>query len=104
MWEREIHAAGVNVERLTEIFHSHRGTLDMPARAAFADGCLPEMLAGLRRFPEGEIARVGFFVLVHIHSRACLDAGHINFRELAVLRKLRNSIVNRALAVVSVGL
>ena len=48
----------------------------------------PEMLAGLGRFPESEIARAFFFVAVHVHARAGLDAGDVDLGELAVVREI----------------
>ena len=96
--KREVDAAGVDVERIAEIFHGHRGAFDVPAGAAGADGRLPEMLAGLRRFPQREIARVVLFVLVDVHTRARLHAGDIDFRELAVGGKFRDAVVDRAVA------
>src|SRR5689334_24521722 len=77
MRKREIDAASVNIQRFAEIFHGHGGALDVPAGAAGADSSFPEMLAGLRRFPEGKIARAFFFVAVVIHARACLNSRQI---------------------------
>ena len=61
-------------------------------------GRLPEMFAGLGRFPEREVARVVLVVAVHIHARAGLHAGHINFRKLAVRRKFRDAKIGRSVA------
>ena len=102
--ECQVHAAGVDVERVAEIFHGHGGAFDVPAGAAGADARLPEMLAGLGRLPQREIARVVFFILVHVHARAGLDAGHVDFAELAVVRKLGDAEIDRAFAVVGEAL
>ena len=70
MREDQIDAAGVDIQRLAQVLDGHHGALDVPAGAAGADGGVPERLAFLGGFPEGEIARVGLFVLVHVHARA----------------------------------
>src|SRR5215472_7492038 len=77
MWEREIDAAGVNVERFAKVFHGHGRALDVPSGAAGANGGFPEMLAGLGGFPEGKIARALFFIAVVVHARARLNAAEI---------------------------
>src|SRR6266699_623401 len=51
MWKRQVDSAGVNIPRLTEILHGHRGALNVPAGAPRADRCLPEMFSWFRRFP-----------------------------------------------------
>jgi hypothetical protein len=94
----------MNINRLAEVFHGHRGALDVPARTPGSNRRFPELFAGLRRFPEREVARVGFIIAIHVNSRARLNSGDINVRELAVGRKLRNSIINRAFAWVGVSL
>src|SRR5580704_4732970 len=76
----------------------------MPARAAFADRRLPEMLSRLRRFPKSEVSGTFFFVAIHIDACARLNSCHVNIRELAVVRKLRDAIVDRAFAGIGVGL
>src|SRR5438876_8194570 len=73
MREGEVDAAGVNVECFAEIFHGHGRALDVPARTAGADGGFPEMVAGLRRFPERKVSRTFFFVAVVVDARAGKD-------------------------------
>src|SRR4029453_14549451 len=64
----EIFAAAVNVERRAEVFHRHRGALDVPARPAGPPRALPRGLPGLGGLPEREVAGIAL-ALVH------LDAG-----------------------------
>ena len=59
---------------------------------------LPEKFAGLGRLPKSEIARVSLVVAVYIDARAGLDAGDVEFRKLAVIRKLRDAKIDRAVA------
>src|ERR1039458_7364326 len=66
MREDQVHAAGVDIQRLTQILNRHHGAFDVPARPAAADLLVPENFALLGRFPQCEIARVRLFVLVHI--------------------------------------
>src|SRR2546427_8035763 len=98
MREGEVDSAGVNVERFAEIFHGHRGAFDMPAGTARADGGLPEMFAGFRRLPECKIARAFLFVAVVVHARARLNARQIDLRQLAVIGKFGDAVVDRAFA------
>jgi hypothetical protein len=53
----EVDRAGVDVERLAEEVHRHRGALEVPAGAPFADRRLPGGLIVLLRLPENEVAR-----------------------------------------------
>src|SRR6185437_791067 len=74
MREDKIDAAGVNVERLTKIFHRHRRALDMPTRTAATTRRVPRRFSFTRRFfPKREVTRVLFFVLVGVNTftRAC---------------------------------
>ena len=70
---------------------------------AGADLLIPEDFAFFGRFPQREIARVGFFVLIHIHARARAHAAEIVVRQLAVFRKSRDAEVDGAIARVSVA-
>src|SRR5712671_1587925 len=103
MREGEIDAAGVDVDGFAEIFHGHGGAFDVPAGTSAADRRVPEMLAGLGRFPEGEIAGALFFVAVVVDAGAGLDSGEIDFRELAVVGKFGDAVVDGAFAGVGVG-
>src|SRR5207244_9078210 len=73
MGEYQVDTAGVDVERLPEVLHAHCRTLDMPARTARAEGGLTEVLAGIARLPEGEVARVLIRILFSVVSRFRLD-------------------------------
>ena len=66
-------------------------------------GAVPERLAVLGRFPQDEIAGVGFVVFVHVDARAGADAAEIVVRELAVVGKLRDAVVDRAVAAIGVA-
>ena len=58
--EAEVNAAAVQIEGFAEIMRAHCGAFDVPARAAFAPGALPEIRAvfGLAGFPEREVGNV----------------------------------------------
>src|SRR5689334_23916994 len=71
MRKNEIDAAGVNIETLAEILHRHRRALDMPARTAASDVSVPRRFGVARWFfPQGEVARVFFLILVGIDAFA----------------------------------
>src|ERR1700676_1091840 len=78
MRKSKIDSAGVNVQRLAEILHGHRGAFDVPTGAAFADRRLPEMLSRLWSFPEGEVASALFFVAIDLDARPGLNSCHVN--------------------------
>src|SRR5271169_1222883 len=53
-----IDAAGVDVDSLAEIFHRHRGALDMPSRVAASPRAVPlHQMVGLAEHPQREIMR-----------------------------------------------
>ena len=104
MGEYQVDTAGVDVERLPEVLHAHCRTLDMPARTARAEGGLPEVLAGLARLPEDEVARVLLRILVDVDSRSRLDPAQIQMAEDAVPGKACNPKVGRAVADIGVAL
>ena len=56
--ELQIHAAGVDVEMLTQNLGRHHRAFDMPAGTARPPGRGPTRLAGLGALPEHEIERV----------------------------------------------
>src|SRR5580692_2045600 len=61
MHRNVIDAAGVNVDRLAEIFHRHRGALDMPSRVAASPRTVPlHQMARLTEHPQREIVRAMF--------------------------------------------
>jgi hypothetical protein len=103
MRKNQVYAAGVDIQRLAQILNGHHGALDVPSGPAAADGLVPENFAFFRRFPQGEIARVRFFVLVHVDARARANAAEIVVRQLAVFRKSRNAEVDGTVAGVSVA-
>src|SRR5262249_35977669 len=80
----QVLAASMQVERFPQLLHRHDGALDVPARSAAADLRLPECLPWFRSFPEREVARVVFLVLVYIDASTVLHPFKIFLRELAV--------------------
>src|SRR5947209_4367782 len=99
MREDEIDAARVDVERLAEILHRHRGALDVPAGPSRAYTRVPSRLAfRVSRFPQSEIARVLLLILVRIDAlaRARDVAREVDLRELAVCGKRRDAVIDRA--------
>ena len=68
MRKLQIEAAAVDVERLAQQLHAHRGAFDVPARTSLAPGAVPERLARLGPLPQGEVAGIALLV-------ADLDAG-----------------------------
>src|SRR5580700_3535229 len=53
MWKGKVHAAGMNVDGLSQILHGHGRTLNVPAGTAGTDSRFPEKLTRFGRFPEG---------------------------------------------------
>ena len=79
MRECKVHAAGVDVQGISQIFHRHGGALDVPARPARADTRLPKMFARLGGFPKSEVARILLLVLVNVNAHARFHPGQIDF-------------------------
>src|SRR5579872_6653560 len=98
----QVDATGVNIQGFPEVFDGHDGTFDVPARAPGPDRPIPERLPFLRSFPEGEIARIGFLVGVHVNARAGDIAAKIVMRELSVPRETGNPKVHGAIADIGV--
>ena len=69
----------------------------MPARPSRPDLRLPHGFARLRCFPQREVARIVFVVLVDIDPRSVAHAGKILLRQLAVLGKLGDAEVIRTI-------
>ena len=98
MREDQINAARVDVERLAQIFHGHRGALDVPAGTPAPELRVPRgLVRRLRPFPESEIARVLLLILVRIDAlaRAGDVAREIYLRELAVFGKRADAVIDR---------
>ena len=67
MRENVVDCAAMNVERLAEMFHRHCRTLQVPAGTAGAERRIPSRFPiVLRRFPQHEVARLFFLVLIGI--------------------------------------
>ena len=103
MRKGQVDAAGVNVQRLAQIFHGHRGTFNVPAGAAGAERRFPEMLSRLGGLPQRKIPRAFFFVAIVVHPRAVLNSAHIDFREFSVAGKFRDAVIDRAFAGIREG-
>ena len=56
--EDEVAAPAMYGEGFTEVLHTHRRALDVPARPALAPGRRPRRLAVFLRLPEDEVKRV----------------------------------------------
>src|SRR2546423_1142008 len=98
MREDKVNAAAVYIKRLAEILHGHRGAFDVPAGPAAPDLRVPRGIAPLiNRFPEREVARVLFVVLVCVHALAAADdvAREVDLRELAVFWKRLDAVIDR---------
>src|SRR5262249_57555932 len=83
MWEDQVNAAGVNVERLAERFHRHRRAFDVPTGTALAQFRLPERLARLRGFPQHKITDVFLVIFVGVNTLtgACDVALKLHLRQ-----------------------
>ena len=68
--EDEVHAAGVDVERLAQVPHAHGRAFDVPAGPSRPDGGVPGRLAGLGALPQREVADVVLAVLVRLDTFA----------------------------------
>ena len=95
MREDEILAAAMDIQRLAEVLHAHRGALDVPARAAHAPRGLPRRLARLLRLPDGEIHRMAL-VRVNVDARAALQILEVLAAELAVAGESLRVVVHVA--------
>src|SRR5262249_3721596 len=82
----QILAPAVDVERRAEVLHRHGRALDVPARSAGAPRARPRRLAGLRRLPHGEVARVTL-PLVHLDTGPRQQFLEVLARETAVRRE-----------------
>src|SRR4051812_46675189 len=104
MGKDQIHAPRMNVDgRGAQQPQRHRRALDVPTRTAGTDSRVPRWLAILRRFPQDEISRILFFVLVRINPGATFDARMIQMRELSIVRKRRDLEVDRSVTPVGVA-
>src|SRR5882724_2098277 len=98
MGKDQVDTTGMNVERLTEIFHRHRRAFDMPAGPATSDFRVPGWFVWIGWFfPKRKVARIFLLIFVGIDAFAATDnvAGKVDLRELAVFRKRTNPIVDR---------
>ena len=85
--EDQVEAAAVDVEVAAQVLHAHGRAFDVPAGPPRPPGALPRRLAGLRAFPEREIAGMPL-------ERRRLDPGAglqvlgVAVAELAILGRL----------------
>jgi hypothetical protein len=90
-----IHSAAMNVERLPEMLHCHRGTFQVPARTAAAKRGLPLCFRFiLGPLPEDEIIGLLLFVLIRIDASANLQFTPVQTRQPAIGGKTRDAVVN----------
>src|ERR1700736_5832921 len=75
--EDQVDAAGMNVERLPQVLHAHRGAFDVPAGPSRTERRLPGLLLGFARLPEGEVPRIILSVFIDINPRAGFEAADI---------------------------
>ena len=71
-----------------------------PAPIGASQKCSP----GLGAFHRRKIARAFFFVAVVVHPRVHLHAAQIDLGKFAVVLELRDAVVDRAFALVRVGI
>src|SRR3984893_15170390 len=68
VWEDQVDATAMDIERLTQIFHRHCRALEMPAGSPASPRRIPRgagcFVFGSRRFPEREILGVLLRVVV----------------------------------------
>ena len=103
MREDEIAAAAVEVERLSQILHRHRRTLDVPARTPLAPRTVPRRLSRLRRLPQREIHRM-MLALVDTDACARLHVVQRASAELAVAREALHAVVDVAVERIGIAL
>ena len=98
MREHVVHAAGMDVESLAQIFHAHGAAFQVPAGTSVAPWARPFHIAvGLApRFPQSEVRHGIFFVFVAVDpdARALLFA--VDPRQLAIFRKLVDRKIHRS--------
>src|SRR4051812_30229937 len=98
MRENEVFPARMDVERLAENRHAHRGALDVPARPAYTPWCFPcrahVVIDLFRALPQNEIARIRLLILIRIdpartrgESSTAADVGAHNARQCAISGK-----------------
>src|SRR5262249_53103428 len=105
--EQKIDAPGMDVERLTQILHGHRGALDVPAGPSPPERGVPgrsdAFVLRLRPLPESEVSRRLLVVLVRGHSGTWPQAGAVEVGEAAIGRKARNAEVDVAVSLVRIA-
>ena len=98
MMRKEIvDAARMQVERLAQILHGHRRTLDVPAGTPPAPRRIPSdrTVRRLPRLPQGKVPDVLLVVLVRRAAEPGLLVVKVDVRELAVARKLPDLEIDR---------
>src|SRR5262249_1711087 len=105
--EKKVDASGMDVERLSQILHGHRGALDVPAGPSSpkwgGPGRAHAFVLRLGSLPEGEVSRGLLVVLVRGHSGTWPQAGSVEVGEAAVRRKARDAEVHVAVSLVRVA-
>src|SRR6185503_501995 len=93
----------VEVEMFPEVFHAHRGALDVPAGPALAPRRRPGWLPRLRRLPQSEVLDVLLLVLVVGHAVPAARLLEVDPGELSVVGERGDPEVNRPLRLVRVA-
>ena len=90
VYRNVVHAAGVYVEALSEIFAAHRRTFDMPAGITFAPGAVPlHYVQRIGFFPQREVGGMTLLV-VHFDARARELLFDVCAAQAPVPREFRN--------------
>src|SRR5213076_3453254 len=79
-----VHRAGMDVEVLAQIFHAHRGALDVPAGPPLSPRRGPRRLARLGRLPQREVPDVFLLVLVVGDALAAPSSVEVDPGELSI--------------------
>ena len=66
--EHQVHAAGVEIEVIAEVFVDHGGAFQVPAGAAFPPGGGPEVVPVFRAaaFPQDEVRHGVLFIFIRV--------------------------------------
>src|SRR3989442_14123621 len=84
--EDQIGTAAMDIDLLTQHFHCHSRTLDMPTRTSMTPGAIPPRFSWFSCFPEGKVTRVTF-ALVWLETPSGLHSLLVSFGKLPIARK-----------------
>ena len=98
--EHQVHAAGVKIKVIAEVFVNHGGAFQVPARAAFPPRGGPEVVPVFRTaaFPQDEVRHGVLFIFVRVgpgvRGFAQVQFAFIQVGEFPVFRERGNSEVD----------